>query len=81
MFNGMFNESNYDGNGGGNCGGGCGGMVGGCNCTWILLVILFLCCCGGKLKSFSLNVNPCCLILLTALLFCTGGISLGGGCK
>lgn len=81
MFNGMFNEGGYDGNG--NCGGGCGnGMTfGGCNCTWILLIILFLCCCGGKLKNFSLNVNPCCLILLTALLFCTGGISLGHGCK
>lgn len=83
MFNGMFNEGNYEGNncGGGN--GGCGGGMtfGGCNCTWILLIILFLCCCGGKLKNFSLNVNPCCLILLTALLFCTGGISVGHGCK
>ena len=82
MFNGMFNDGNYEGNGNGNCGGGCGGGMtfGGCNCTWILLIILFLCC-GGKLRNFSLNVNPCCLILLTALLFCTGGISVGNGCK
>lgn len=86
MFNGMFNEGGYgDNNGYGdkNGCGGCGGGIsfGGCNCTWILLIILFLSCCGGKLKNFSLNVNPCCLILLTALLFCTGGISIGPGCN
>ncbi len=78
MFNGMYND--------GDCGGGCGGdkintgCFGGCNCTWILLIILFLCCCGGKMKSFNLNINPCCLILIVALLFCTGGISMGN-CK
>lgn len=74
MFNGMFND--------GDCGGGCekGGCFGGCNCTWILLIILFLCCCGGKMKNFHLNVNPCCLILVVALLFCNGGLSIGG-CK
>lgn len=74
MFNGLFND--------GDCGGGCekGGCFGGCNCTWILLIILFLCCCGGKMKNFHLNVNPCCLILVVALLFCNGGLSIGG-CK
>lgn len=76
MFNGMFND--------GNCGGGCGEnntCFGGCNCTWILLIILFLCCCGGKMRNFNLNVNPCCLILIVALLFCCGGLKLGGDCK
>lgn len=78
MFNGLFND------GGCGCGGGCGdggGFLGGCNCTWILLVILFLCCCGGKMKSFNLNVNPCCLILMTALLFTCGGLRLTPDCK
>ena len=84
MFNGMFNEGNCGGNDGnyGHGNGGCGGgLMGGCNCTWILLIIRFLCCCGGKMKSFSLCVNPCCLILLIALLFCGGGIKLGSECK
>ena len=82
MFNGMFNDGGCDGGnyGGGN--GGCGGgMFGGCNCTWVLLIILFLSCCGGKLKNFSLCVNPCCLILLVALLFCSGGMKIGPECK
>ena len=83
MFNGMFNDGGCEG--GGNYGGnnsGCGcGMFGGCNCTWILLIILFLCCCGGKLKNFSLCVNPCCLILWIALLFCSGGMKIGPECK
>lgn len=56
---------------------GCGG---GCNCTWIILIVLFLCCCCGKNKSFSLCVNPCCLILMLALLYCCGGIRFGKGC-
>ncbi|MBS1416340.1 MAG: chorion class high-cysteine HCB protein 13 [Clostridia bacterium] len=56
---------------------GCGG---GCNCTWIILIVLFLCCCCGKNKSFSLCVNPCCLILMFALLYCCGGIRFGKGC-
>ncbi len=68
MFNGMFNDD---------CGGGCGDRGGnGCNCTWILLIILFLCCCGGKMKNFNLNVNPCCLILIIALLFSCGGLTV-----
>ena len=33
MFNGMFND--------GGCGEHGGGCFGGCNCTWILLIILF----------------------------------------
>lgn len=71
MFNGLFND-----------GGGCGdGGFGGCNCTWILLIVLFLCCCGGKMKSFNLNVNPCCLLLMTALLFTCGGLRLSSDCK
>lgn len=67
MFNGMFND------------GDCGNEKSGCNCTWILLIILFLCCCGGKMRNFTLNVNPCCLILVAALLFCNGGLSVGCG--
>ena len=78
MFNGMFNDGGCEGGNYGN--GGCG-CTGGCNCTWILLILLFLCCCGGKLKSFSLCVNPSCLILLVALLFCTGGMKIGPECK
>ena len=75
MFNGMFND--------GGCGGEHGGNVcfGGCNCTWILLIILFLCCCGGKMRNFNLNVNPCCLILILALLVCCGGLKIGPECK
>lgn len=66
MFNGMFNDD------------GCGGCEkGGCNCTWILLIILFLCCCGGKMKNFNFSVNPCCLILILALLVCCGGLTFG----
>ena len=75
MVNGMCNDG---GCGYGENGGGC---LGGCNCTWILLIILFLCCCGGKMKNFNLNVNPTCLLLMVALLVCCGGISFGGGCK
>ena len=83
MFNGMFNDGGNDcGNYGGNGNGGCGcGLFGGGNCTWVLLIILFLSCCGGKLKNFSLCVNPCCLILLIALLFCSGGMKIGPECK
>ena len=75
MFNGLFND--------GGCGG-CGdngGVLGGYNCTWILLLVLFLCCCGGKMRNFNLNVNPTCLLLMTALLFCCGGLKLGTDCK
>ena len=73
MFNNMF--------GSGDCGGGGGGGkdCGICNCTWIILILLF-CCCGGKLKNFTLNINTCCLILLVGLLFCTGGISFAKPC-
>ncbi len=72
MFNGMFNDEHTH-----NCG--CDGHTGG-GCTWVLLIILFLTCCGGKLKNFTLNINPCCLILLGALLFCTGGVKVTGDC-
>ncbi|MBQ2723185.1 MAG: chorion class high-cysteine HCB protein 13 [Clostridia bacterium] len=72
MFNGLFDEHNGD------CG--CGGTPrGGCNCTWIVLILLFCCCCGGKMKNFTVTINPCCLILLGALLFCTGGVKVGDG--
>lgn len=74
MFNGLFNDG---------CGG-CGennGCLGGCNCTWILLIILFLCCCGGKMKSFNLTINPTCLMLVIALLVCCGGLKFGADCK
>ena len=47
----------------------------------VLLIILFLCCCGGKLKNFNLNVNPCCLILMLALLGTCGGLKLSPECK
>ena len=70
MFNGLF-------------GGGCPNEdagVNGCGGTWIILIVLFLCCCCGKNKSFSLCVNPCCLILMLALLYCCGGIRFGKGC-
>ena len=75
MFNGLFNDGHND----------CGGQggtpnYGGCNCTWILLILLFLCCCGGKMKNFSLCINPTCLILMGALLFCCGGVKIGD-CK
>lgn len=72
MFNGLFNDGNGD----------CGqGMTnGGCNCTWILLILLFLCCCGGKMRNFNLCINPTCLLLMGALLFCCGGLKLGD-CK
>ena len=74
MFNGLFND--------GSCGcTGDNGCTGGCNCTWVLLIILFLCCCGGKLKNFNLNVNPCCLILMLALLGTCGGLKLSPECK
>lgn len=55
--------------------GGCGGC--GNSCNWAILLLIFCFCCGGKLKNFSLNVNPCCLILLIGLLFCGGGINIG----
>lgn len=75
MFNGLFNDGpDHD------CGKGptpCGG----CNYTWILLILLFLCCCGGKMRNFSLCINPTCLILMGALLFCCGGLKIGDGCK
>ena len=70
MFNGMFNDGGYNEN---------GGCLGGCNCTWVLLLVLFLCCCGGKIKNFNLTVNPTCLLLMVAMLVCCGGISVGNG--
>ena len=74
MFNGLFGGGCPNEDAGMN---GCGG---GCNCTWIILIVLFLCCCCGKNKSFSLCVNPCCLILMFELIYCCGGIRLGKGC-
>lgn len=73
MFNGLFNDGNGD------CGQG-ESTFGGCNCTWILLILLFLCCCGGKMRNFNLCINPTCLLLMGALLFCCGGLKLGD-CK
>lgn len=74
MFNGLFNDGP---------GPDCGHQTpcGGCNCTWILLILLFLCCCGGKMRNFNLCINPTCLILMGALLFCCGGLKIGDGCK
>mgnify|MGYP003218029038 FL=1 len=72
MFNGLFGGGCPNEDAGVN---GCGG-----DCTWIILIVLFLCCCCGKNKSFSLCVNPCCLILMLALLYCCGGIRFGKGC-
>lgn len=71
MFNGLFNN--------GSCGEPQGGCFGGCNCTWIILIVLFLCC-GGKMGNWCLTINPTCLLLMIALLFCCGGLSLGSSC-
>lgn len=72
MFNGLFNNDTC---GGGNTGCGC---FGGCNYTWLLLIIIFLCCCGKG--NISLCINPTCLVLVVALLLCCGGMSFGKGC-
>lgn len=65
MFNGLFNE-------------GCSENTDtGCNCMWVLLLILFLCCCGKKIPSFNVRINPTCLILMIALLTCCGGLKIG----
>ncbi|MEG1706585.1 MAG: hypothetical protein RR086_00540 [Clostridia bacterium] len=72
MFNGLFgNEQEGMEHGGFGCG---------CNCTWIILVVLLLCCCCGKMKKFSLSIEPCCLLLVGALLLCTGGLKIGKDC-
>lgn len=66
MFNGLFNN-----NGGNGCG----------DCTWIILIVLFVCCCcGGQNKSFNLRINPCCLLIIAAMLYCCGAISIGDRC-
>ena len=76
MFNGLFNNEQH----GCHEHEGCGGCFGGCNCTWILLIILFLCC-GGKMGRISLTINPTCLILMIALLVCCGGLTFGKECR
>ena len=76
MFNGLFNEQHgcHEQE---PC---CGNFFGGCNCTWILLVILFLCC-GGKMGKLSVTISPTCLILMIALLVCCGGLTFGKECR
>ena len=79
MFNNMFGQPDDNHCNENNCGGqnnGCFNLCG-CNCSWIFLIILFLCCCcGGKNKNINFNVNPCCILLAIALLWCCGGISM-----
>ena len=75
MFNGLFNNEQH-----GCHDEPCGNIFGGCNCTWILLVILFLCC-GGKMGKFSVTISPTCLILMIALLVCCGGLTFGKECR
>lgn len=63
MFNNLFNNNSK---------GGCG------DCTWLILIVLFVCCCcnGHGNKSFNLRINPCCLLLIAALLWCCGAIGV-----
>ncbi len=59
------------------------GSEGKCNCTWMILLILFIVFCGcGKCgdKQFTLCINPCSLAPILALAFCCGGIGISKGC-
>lgn len=62
MFNSLFNNNGSNG----------------CDCTWMILIALFVCCCchGGSNKSVNLRVNPCCLLIIAAMLYCCGAISV-----
>ena len=46
MFNGMFNDGSYNEN---------GGCLGGCNCTWILLLVLFCAAAAARSKTSTLR--------------------------
>ncbi|MEG1711064.1 MAG: chorion class high-cysteine HCB protein 13 [Clostridia bacterium] len=64
----------------GNCGG--TNEHGSGNCTWVILIMLFICFCGcGKCdKRWSLNINPCTLAPILALAWCCGGIGISKTC-
>lgn len=69
MFGSFFGDEGHHEHGCGGCGG-----------NWAILLLIFVFCCGGKMKNFSININPTCLILLLGLLYCTGGIRIGKDC-
>lgn len=65
-----------------NCGGGCNSFDGGCNCIWIILILLF--CCGGNNGFGCGNNNDCsCIWIILILLCCYGDRDrdrIGCGC-
>ena len=45
------------------------------SCTWIILIVIFLFCCGGDCfgnKKCMLSFNPCTIAIIAALLACCG---------